>query len=55
MNPFTCGTKELDEEFERIAVSLVEQGELSVLLDCIPYKVKQEFIEDYVEAQEEGD
>ena len=45
-------TKEIEEEFQRIAEDLINQGNLNELLDCVPILTKKEFIESYKEESE---
>lgn len=46
-------TKNLNEEFERIAQLLFKTGEEQILFDIIPYKTKKEFIDTWEEALQE--
>ena len=45
--------KELEKQFEEIAYKLIKEGNEDILLDAIPYKVKQEFVDDWKAIEEE--
>lgn len=48
-------TKEQDKKFEVIAKIMISNGDLDVLLDCIPYTVKKRFIDSWEDEIKEAE